>query len=748
MHINITKIDYKTFLQKFVLAVVLIFSSTSFAKTQHSVARMWNEVLLEAIRNDYARPTVHARNLFHTSVAMYDAWAVFDDLANTYLLGNTVHGFDCPFEGFEMPDDIEAARAEAISFAAYRVLQYRFVNSPGGVGSIDRFRTLMSDLGYNRFNVSTDYSTGSPAALGNYIAQCIISYGLQDGANEINDYANLKYKASNPSLIPKLPGNPNLVDPNRWQPLTLQIFIDQAGNVIPGDTPEFLGPEWGRVSPFALKNADLDIYTRDSVDYWVYNDPGAPPYLDTTSIGGLSEEYKWGNILVSIWSSQLDPEDGVMWDISPGSIGNIPNFPNTIEGYRDFYDLIDGGDPSLGHAVNPHTGQPYTPQLVPRADYARVLAEFWADGPDSETPPGHWFTILNYVNDHQLFEKKFKGEGAILNDLEWDVKSYFMLAGAVHDAAVTAWGIKGWYDYIRPISAIRCMADYGQSTSQDSARYHPGGIPLVPGYIELVHEGDALAGMNNENVGKIKLYAWKGPNFIQNPDTDVAGVNWILAENWWPYQRPSFVTPPFAGFISGHSTFSRAAAEVMTLLTGDPFFPGGMGEFHAPKNEFLVFEEGPSVDLTLQWATYRDASDQTSLSRIWGGIHPPADDIPGRIIGEKIGIDAFEFAEKYFTGQPTGLRSQKKTISEAKVFPNPLSNSENLRIKIKSAKFENSEVFVQLFDMLGRPVQESKERLIGQNLDVSLNIKNLSEGMYILKVEGDSWIASKKIYVY
>ena len=40
-----------------------------------SVARQWNEVLLEAIRNDFARPTVHARNLCHVSAAMYDAWA-------------------------------------------------------------------------------------------------------------------------------------------------------------------------------------------------------------------------------------------------------------------------------------------------------------------------------------------------------------------------------------------------------------------------------------------------------------------------------------------------------------------------------------------------------------------------------------------------------------------------------------------------------------------------------------------------
>jgi hypothetical protein len=86
----------------------------------------------------------------------------------------------------------------------------------------------------------------------------------------------------------------------------------------------------------------------------------------------------------------------------------------------------------------------------------------------------------------------------------------------------------------------------------------------------------------------------------------------------------------------------------MTLLTGDPFFPGGMSEFHAEINDFLVFEEGPSTDIVLQWATYRDVADQCSLSRIWGGIHPPADDIPGRLMGMEIGVDAFADAETFF----------------------------------------------------------------------------------------------------
>ena len=98
----------------------------------HSVARMWNEALLNAIRNDYARPTVHARNLFHAAIAMYDAWAAFDDTATPYLLGSTVGGFACPFDGMDTPADVRAAREEAIGYAMYRIIRERV---PGFAGS-------------------------------------------------------------------------------------------------------------------------------------------------------------------------------------------------------------------------------------------------------------------------------------------------------------------------------------------------------------------------------------------------------------------------------------------------------------------------------------------------------------------------------------------------------------------------------------------------------------------------------------
>lgn len=287
-----------------------------------------------------------------------------------------------------------------------------------------------------------------------------------------------------------------------------------------------------------------------------------------------------------------------------------------------------------------------------RGDYSRVLDEFWAVGPDSETPPGHWFTIANYVADHPLFERRFGGQGPIVDELEWDAKIYLMMGGAMHDAAITAWGIKGWYDYTRPVSALRLLAQNGQSSDPQGPSYHPSGITLRPGVIEVVTAESSAPGQRHAHlaasVGKIAIRAWRGPDAIQNPEIDTAGVGWILAENWWPYQRPSFVTPPFPGYISGHSTYSRTASELLTIITGTPYFPGGLGEFLAPQNEFLVFEEGPSQDIVLQWATYHDASDQTSLSRIWGGIHPPADDLPGRLIGQQVARDSVAHAQSFF----------------------------------------------------------------------------------------------------
>lgn len=644
-------------MKKLVLIIVLSVSAlgTFSANAQsESIARRWNNVILEAIRNDFARPTVHARNLYHHSIICYDAWAAFNPTQPRFFLGQTLNGYACNYTGIPLPTNIQQARDIAISYASYRFLENRYANSPDYPSTLLLANNLMNDLGLDPSFASTDYTNEGAVALGNYLAAQIQLYGLTDGANEVNGYENLYYTQLNPPLEMAQPGNPDIQDPNHWQPLALETLIDQSGNLITSTQPH-LSPEWGDVHPFSLDPAMATPLTRDGMTFNVYFDSLKPAYLVPGDSSDWDSFYKWNHTLVSVWQSHLDPTDSVMWDISPASIGNNLWYPTDSSQYAAFYDLTNGGDPGVGHAINPATGAPYTPQIVPRADYARVLAEFWADGIDSETPPGHWFEIYHYVTDQPAFERKWKGTGPVLDALEYDVKAHLTLGGTMHDAAICAWSLKGYYDYLRPVSAIRFMADQGQSSDTSALNYHPDGIPLLPGYVEVVQVGDTLAGQWNEHVGKIKLFTWRGHDYITNPLIDMAGVGWILAENWWPYQRPTFVTPPFAGFVSGHSTFSRAAAHTMEFMTGSPFFPGGMGEFIAPMDEFLQFEEGPSDTVRLQWATYIDASDQCSLSRIWGGIHPPIDDIPGRIVGDVVGPMASQYADSLFSQFQAGL---------------------------------------------------------------------------------------------
>jgi len=572
-----------------------------------SVARQWDEEILSAIRIDLPRPPIHARNLFHLSVAMWDAWAAYDPMAIGYLTTEK-----------QTSTNIEADRAEAISYAAYGVLSERYsaALSVGAATSLASFTARMVALGYDPTITTTTGDT--PAAVGNRIAQAVISYGLNDGSNEANNYKDPTYSPANPPLIVALPGT-TMNDPNRWQPLALSHQVTQNGIPIPGNVQVYVAPQWGSVLSFA---ANLDALI-----------PEPPPKLhDPVTDAAFKQEA----VEEIQRSSQMTPDDGATLDISPAATGNNPLGTN------------DGG----GYPVNPITGQPYTPEIVKRGDYRRVIAEFWADGPNSETPPGHWNVMANYVSDSPQLVKRIEGTGPIVNDLEWDVKLYFALNAAVHDAAVGCWGTKRIYDSTRPISMIRYMGELGQSSDPTGPSYNPDGLPLVPGLIEVITPESSAAGERHAAlaayVGEIAIFAW--PGGPADPTTQYSGVQWIRAKTWVPYQKDTFVTPAFADYTSGHSTFSRAAPEVLARFTGSPFFPGGLGVFFAPKNKFLQFELGPSEDVQLQWATYYDAADQCGQSRLWGGIHNTEDDFAGRIMGSVIGADVYDKARTYFDG--------------------------------------------------------------------------------------------------
>ena len=213
-------------------------------------------------------------------------------------------------------------------------------------------------------------------------------------------------------------------------------------------------------------------------------------------------------------------------------------------------------------------------------DRRKTIAEYWADGPSSELPPGHWCLFAQFVSRRDR------------NSLEEDVKMFFAMTGAILDASVACWDAKREFDSVRPVTAIQyAFAD-----------------ETIP--------------------------TWGGRT--------------ILGRDWRPYQPSTVVTPPFPEYISGHSTFSAAGAEVLKRFTHSDEFGGSVT---LPAGGSRV-EPGsvPARDVTLRWATFSDAADQAGISRRYGGIHFEQGDIDGRTIGRQIGAQAWDRAQAYFRG--------------------------------------------------------------------------------------------------
>lgn len=219
-------------------------------------------------------------------------------------------------------------------------------------------------------------------------------------------------------------------------------------------------------------------------------------------------------------------------------------------------------------------------------DTQKVIAEYWADGPSSELPPGHWSLFAQFVSQR---------DG---HNVDQDAKMFFAMTNALLDASVWSWGIKRQYDYVRPVTGIHYLFG-GQTVS-----------------------------------------AWAGPYLGTQ---DIPGGSWI------PYQANTIVTPPFSEYVSGHSTFSASAAEVLKRFTGSDVF----GESVTIGAGTSRVEPGavPAADLTLSWATFTDAADEAGISRRYGGIHWLDGDLEGRRVGRLIGAAAMRKAKKFFNPQ-------------------------------------------------------------------------------------------------
>ena len=216
-------------------------------------------------------------------------------------------------------------------------------------------------------------------------------------------------------------------------------------------------------------------------------------------------------------------------------------------------------------------------------DEQKTIAEYWADGPSSELPPGHWALFAQNVSHRDSMS------------IDDDAKMFFAMTNAIFDASIASWEAKRFYDYVRPVTAIHVL----------------------------------FAGQ--------QVPAWAGAGL---------GTQLIDGANWRPYQAATVVTPPFPEYVSGHSVFSAAGAEVLKLYTGSDVF--GASVSFAPGSSRVEPGLVPHAPLTLSWATFSDAADEAGVSRRYGGIHFREGDVISRQMGRLIGDQAWAKAVTYF----------------------------------------------------------------------------------------------------
>jgi vanadium-dependent haloperoxidase-like protein len=112
---------------------------------------------------------------------------------------------------------------------------------------------------------------------------------------------------------------------------------------------------------------------------------------------------------------------------------------------------------------------------------------------------------------------------------------------------------------------------------------------------------------------------------------------------------PFGVRGPFPEYISGHSTFSAAGAQILKLFTHSDKF--GDSVTFRPGSSKTEPGLTPKQEVTLSWATFTDAANQAGISRRYGGIHFELADLVGRATGRLVADQAWEKALRFIKGK-------------------------------------------------------------------------------------------------
>jgi hypothetical protein len=215
----------------------------------------------------------------------------------------------------------------------------------------------------------------------------------------------------------------------------------------------------------------------------------------------------------------------------------------------------------------------------------KAIVEFMRDGPRSTGQSGHW---LRFAQDVSRRDR---------HTLDQDVKLFFAVSNAAMDAFIAAWESKRYYDTSRPWTLVR--------------QYYAGK----------------------------EIEGWCGPG---------KDVNKIASDRWHPYSPATFVTPPFPGYVSGHSTVSAACAKTLELFTGSDTF--GFVERRHPGILTEPDAECAKAEVELPLPTFTATAEMAGISRIMGGYHIQADNIAGLDLGRKVAQFLWPKVRGYWEG--------------------------------------------------------------------------------------------------
>lgn len=230
----------------------------------------------------------------------------------------------------------------------------------------------------------------------------------------------------------------------------------------------------------------------------------------------------------------------------------------------------------------------------------KAVVEFMRDGPRSTGQSGHWLRFAQDVSRRDKY------------DLDQDVRLFFCVGNTAFDAFIACWEAKRFYDSSRPWTLIR--------------HYYKGQ----------------------------KIMGYLGP---------CKGVGEIAAEQWHPYSPETFITPPFPGYPSGHSTVSAACAKMLEKFTGSDRFEclevrraGALTEENCDSGRLQMVnglipkvKEGEEV-ITLPLPTFTATADLAGISRVMGGYHIQADNIDALALGRKLTDHCWPKYQSYFGG--------------------------------------------------------------------------------------------------